>query len=138
MSEVPASSSQPRFFVDRSLGKQAVQLLREADFDLITLGEYYGEQEGQRIKDETWLQLAGENGWPVLTADTQIRFKAAEKKALIDYKAQLFVLPSKKDLKAEEEAERFITHKNDIEKKCAEEGPFVVSVTQKGLQMRKI
>lgn len=135
---MPASSSQLKFFLDRSLGKQVAQLLRAAEFDLITLGEYYGEQEGQRVQDEAWLQLCGENGWPVLTADTQIKYKASEKKALIDYKAQLFVLPSKKDLTAEEEAARFIAHKDAIEKKCAEEGPFVVSVTQKSLQMRKI
>lgn len=135
---MPASSSQLKFFVDRSLGKQVAQLLREADFDLITLGEYYGEREGQRVKDETWLQMAGENRWPVLTADTKIRYRVSEKKALTDHKAQLFMLPSKKNLTAGEEAERFITHKDAIEKKCAEEGPFVVSVTQKGLQARKI
>lgn len=73
MSIVPASSSQLKFFVDRSLGKEVPQLLREADFDLITLDEYYGDSKGQSVKDETWLQMAGENGWPVLTADTKIR-----------------------------------------------------------------
>ena len=79
---MPASSSQLKFFLDRSLGKQVAQLLRAAEFDLITLGEYYGEQEGQRVQDKAWLQLCGENGWPVLTADTQIKYKASEKKGL--------------------------------------------------------
>ena len=138
MSVVPASSSQLKFFVDRSLGKEVPQLLREAGFDLITLDEYYGDSEGQSVKDETWLQMAGENGWPVLTADTRIRYRASEKEALIDSKVRLFVLPSKKDLTADEEAERFITHKNAIENKCAKEGPFVISVTQKGLLVREI
>lgn len=82
--------------------------------------------------------MAGKNGWPVLTADTKIRYRASEKEALLNSKVLLFVLPSKKDLTADEEAERFIAHKNAIEKKCAEEGPFVISVTQKGLQMREI
>lgn len=135
---MPASSSQLKFFVDRSLGKEVPQLLREAGFDLITLDEYYGDIEGQSVKDETWLQMTGENGWPVLTADTKIRYRASEKEALIDSKVRLFVLPSKKDLIADEEAERFIIHKNAIEKKCVEEGPFVISVTQKGLQVREI
>lgn len=132
-----ASSSQLKFFVDRSFGNKVPQLLREAGFDLTTLSEHYGNTEGQSIKDETWLQLAGENRWPILTADTKIRYRASEKKALIDYKAQVFMLPSK-NLPATQEAERFITHKNAIEKKCAQEGPFVISVTKQRLQTLKI
>ena len=130
---VSTSSLQLKFFVDRSLGKKVPKLLRRAEFDLITLGEYYGEIDGQSVQDETWLQLAGENGWPVLTADDKIRFRKIEKEALINYKAQVFVLPSRKNMKAKDEAERFISHKKDIEKKCEQDGPFAFSVRKDGL-----
>ena len=53
MSVVPASSSQLKFFVDRSLGKQVAQLLRKAGFDLITLDEYYGDSEGDEVAMST-------------------------------------------------------------------------------------
>jgi hypothetical protein len=55
------------FFVDRSLGRLRVPaLLRANGWSLMTLSEHYGLPADEAVSDVEWLQLAGEQGWPVL------------------------------------------------------------------------
>ena len=48
------------FFIDRSLGRHQVpQALRAVGLTVHTMAEVYGEQAGQRLKDEDWLEDVG-------------------------------------------------------------------------------
>lgn len=61
------------FFIDRSLGRHQVpQALREAGLTVHTMAEVYGEQAGQRLKDDVWLEDVGRRGWIVLMKDDAI------------------------------------------------------------------
>ncbi|GAA1008212.1 hypothetical protein Aple_070820 [Acrocarpospora pleiomorpha] len=59
---------QPKFFVDRSLGRVAVPgLLRAAGWDLITLAEHYGVPEDEQVEDTRWIEDSAKLGWAVHT-----------------------------------------------------------------------
>ena len=50
---------QPRFFIDRSLGRKAVpEALRSSGWQLITLAEHYGMPADERVADTEWIQEA--------------------------------------------------------------------------------
>jgi PIN like domain len=65
---VPPPAPQPRFFLDRSLGRIAVPaLLRAAGWDLVTLSEHYGIPDDEHISDIEWIGVAAGRGWAILT-----------------------------------------------------------------------
>lgn len=85
----------PRFFVDRSLGRIRVPaFLRESGWALVTLSEHYGVPQDEDVDDVAWLRLAGEQGWPVLMKDERIKYRAAERRALIVHDVRAFCLTS--------------------------------------------
>jgi hypothetical protein len=71
---VSPPEQQPKFFLDRSLGRVAIPALLRADgWELVTLAEHYGVPEDERIADTEWIQDAAEHGWPILMKDKRIR-----------------------------------------------------------------
>ena len=119
----------PHFFVDRSLGGVTVpRLLREADWELTTLVEHYGKPADEDVADVDWLALAGQNNWPVLMKDEKIRYRAAERAALVDAGVRAFCLASG-NLKSADMAELFIQHRATIWQRASGDGPglWVVS-----------
>ena len=76
----------PEIFLDRSLGRvQVPTLLRAAGLRVRTLAEEYGVPDDETIADLEWLAHAGRSGWPVLMKDERIRYRAAEKDAVITF-----------------------------------------------------
>jgi hypothetical protein len=64
----------PELFLDRSLGRRQVpELLRAHGLLVHPLAEVYGIPADETIKDETWLERAGREGWAVLMKDEKIR-----------------------------------------------------------------
>jgi hypothetical protein len=49
---------------------------------LVTLAEHYGMPADEKVRDATWLQLAGERGWVALMKDSHLRFNRAEREAV--------------------------------------------------------
>jgi hypothetical protein len=99
---VPTPEPQPKFFLDRSLGRVAVPaLLRAAGWNLVTLAEHYGVPEDEQVADTTWIQDAATCGWPILMKDKRIRYRRAEIDAVIQYQAQCFVMADIAVLRAE-------------------------------------
>jgi hypothetical protein len=48
---------QPRFFLDRSLGRKAVpEALRAGGWNIVTLAEHYGTPADERVADVDWIQ----------------------------------------------------------------------------------
>lgn len=119
----------PHFFVDRSLGSVTVpRLLREADWELTTLAEHYGKPADEHVADVDWLALAGQNHWAVLMKDEKVRYRAAERAALVDAGVRAFCLASG-NLKSADMAKLFIQHRATIWQRASgdEPGLWVVS-----------
>lgn len=124
----------PDFFVDRSLGRRQVpDLLRSAGVRLRTLAEVYGVPADEAVEDVDWLARAGNEGWPVLMKDERIRYRAAEREALVTHGVQAFCL-SRGDLRAAEMAAAYIRVFSRIIVACDEPGPFLYVVSSAGLR----
>ena len=119
---------QPKFFLDRSLGRVAVpSLLRAAGWDLVTLAEHYGVPNDERVSDPEWIRDAAVRGWPILMKDKRIRYRKAEIDAVIQYQARCFVI-TKGDLSSGEMASRLLTVGQAIFDVAAQPGPYIYAV----------
>ena len=125
---------QPRFFIDRSLGRRQVPLLlRDNGWSVITLAEHYGIPADETVADTEWLRPAGVNGWPVLMKDDRIRYRAAEREALLSHDVRAFCLTSG-NLTAAEMAGSLIIQRDQIWQLAQEPGPAVFAVTRNSLR----
>ncbi len=115
----------PHFFVDRSLGAvQVPQLLRSAGSTLTTLVEHYGKPADESVMDVDWLALCGEQGWPVLMKDEKIRYRAAERDALLEAGVTAFCLASG-NLRSSAMAEIFIQHQEVVWERATASGAAI-------------
>lgn len=128
---MPAS---PEFFVDRSLGRIRVpQALREAGWSLRTLAEVYGIPGDETVTDVEWLEVAGQRGWPVLMKDDRIRYRQAERNALVGSEVTAFCLTSG-NLRAEQMAGYFLSNQAAIWKASAQSGPSLYAVSASAIR----
>lgn len=119
---------QPKFFLDRSLGRVAVPaLLREAGWLLVTLAEHYGTPDDEQVPDTQWIRDAATQGWPILMKDKRIRYRRAEIDAVIEHRAQCFVI-TRGDLSSAEMADRFLACGRAIFEAVAVPGPYIYAV----------
>lgn len=124
----------PPLFLDRSLGRRQVpELLRASGLQLQTLSEVYGIPADEDVADVAWLELAGSRGWPVLMKDERIRYRAAERDALVAHGVRAFCLTSG-NLRAAEMAVQFLAVIDEIADACARPGPFLYAVSGRGLR----
>jgi len=123
----------PPLFLDRSLGRRQVpELLRAAGLQLQTLSEVYGIPADEDVSDVDWLELAGGHGWPVLMKDERIRYRPAERDALLMNEVKGFCLTSG-NLRAAEMADQFLAVIDSVADACVEPGPFLYAVSVRGL-----
>jgi len=124
----------PLFFVDRSLGRvRDPSLLRAADWSLVTLSEHYGVPQDEAVVDVEWLQLAGLEGWPVLMKDERIKYRTAERHALIAHDVRAFCLTSG-NLTAQAMADCFIRHQDRIWSESTGDWPALFAVSRAGIR----
>lgn len=124
----------PELFLDRSLGRRQVpDLLRAAGLHLQTLAEVYGVPADETIADVEWLARAGHEGWVVLMKDDRIRYRPAERAALIDHRVRAFCLTSG-NLRAAEMAQLYLAVLGKIVSACTAPGPFLYAVARSGLR----
>ena len=68
-----------RFFIDRALGAHLVpSALRRAGWNIVTMRERYGEQQGQITGDTIWIREATAAGECILTKDARVATRPAE------------------------------------------------------------
>ncbi|HEX9993036.1 MAG TPA: hypothetical protein VGB14_08935 [Acidimicrobiales bacterium] len=124
----------PDLFLDRSLGRIAVpRLLRDAGLRLTTLAEHYGVPADESVGDEEWLELAGARGWVVFMKDARVRYRPAEREAVLRHRVRCFCLTSQ-SLPAAEMAARFVTNLPRITAACRRPGPFLYAVHPRRLE----
>lgn len=84
-------STEPIFFIDRSLGKrQVAEALRSAGAKV----EVHDAHFAQDALDTEWLPEVAERNWIVLTKDEKIGYRALEQVAVAQANARVFVLVS--------------------------------------------
>ena len=93
----------------------------------------YGIPADQSVKDEEWLRDAGRQVWVVLMKDDRIRYRQAERDALISSRVRAFSLASG-NLTSVQMADCFLSHQVGIYDGCQDAGPFVVAVSAKVLR----
>lgn len=124
----------PHFFVDRSLGRKQVPVaLRNAGWDLVTLAEHYGIPADQAVEDVTWLELAGGHRWPVLMKDERIRYRPAERAAVIGHGVRAFYLTSG-NLSGRQMADLVTANQTAIWNRAVEDGPALFAVSPSGVR----
>ena len=132
---MPPHEQQPKFFLDRSLGRIAVPArLRAADWDLVTLAEHYGTPADEQIADVQWIEDAAIHGWPILMKDKRIRYRRTEIDAVVQHEAQCFVI-TRGDLTSAMMADRFQASKRAIYEAVNEPGPFIYAVHSDRLEL---
>ena len=131
---MPHPDGLPDLFIDRSLGRHQVPaLLRSAGLRLVTLAERYGVPADESIEDERWIRDAGERGEAVFMKDEQIRYRPAEKMAIVTYSVRAFCL-SRRDLTAPAMADLFLGHLDAIVRVCRDHQAGVFVVSQAGVR----
>jgi predicted nuclease of predicted toxin-antitoxin system len=76
------------FFFDRSMGRKIPAALHQLGIDAIAHDDHFA----QNTPDSVWLSSVGRRGWVVITKDDRIRFRPAERRALIDHGVGCFVV----------------------------------------------
>jgi predicted nuclease of predicted toxin-antitoxin system len=115
------------FFLDRNLGKHTIaDALRQAGAEV----QIHDDHFRQGAEDVEWLPVVGQRRWIVLTKDTQIRYRALERAALMQAGGRAFVLTAG-NLSAREMAEVFIKALPAIRRFVANhQPPFIAKVTR--------
>jgi hypothetical protein len=132
---VPHPDGLPDLFVDRSLGRiQLPDLLRQAGLRLTTLAERYGIPADQDVADERWIKDAGELGEVVLMKDERIRYRPAEKAAIVTWNVRAFCL-ARRDLTAPVMATLFLDHLDGMAHACRAHASGIFIVTKGGVRV---
>ena len=93
------------------------------------MAEHYGERIGQEVSDVGWLDLAGRNGWSALMKDERIRYRLAERAAVLKHGVRAFYLTSA-NLTAHAMADRFIGRRELIWDLAQRGGPGLFAVSE--------
>ncbi|GAA1742722.1 hypothetical protein [Microcella frigidaquae] len=128
-----------RFFTDRSLGDHVVpEALRAAGWVVVSMRERYGNLTAQSLADIDWITDATAEGEVLLTGDKAIAKRPLEAQAVVESGARVFALGSSQ-LTGPQKAQRFIDQQPVIARRAqGQAGPYVVSVTARGLVTLKL
>jgi len=83
----------PVYFCDRNLGKRFGQELRRQGLVV----ELHDDHFPQNMPDEHLLRHVAAQGWVILTLDKRMRYRPAEKAAILRYNASVILLPLPKN-----------------------------------------
>ena len=83
----------PVYFCDRNLGKRFGQELRRQGLVV----ELHDDHFPQDMPDEDLLRHVAAQGWVILTLDKRMRYREAEKAAILRYQARVILLPLPKN-----------------------------------------
>ena len=127
---MPPQDRQPKFFIDRSLGRVAVPAaLRKAGWDVVTLAEHYGMPRDEEVADTELIADAASRNWPILMKDKRIRQPQCGDRRRRTHKAKCFVI-TRGDLTSADMVRRFTTNKQAIFRAATLPGPYIYSVQQ--------
>lgn len=117
------------FLVDRCLGRSVHRRLEEAHPDHIF--KHGDDCFPQDAEDREWIEVAGKEGWVVLTADGRIRYHELERAAVEAGKLRMFLL-TVANAGREEKASILVGALPRIVARCETPGPWIVKVYKEG------
>ena len=115
-------------FVDRSLGRKTPRALKAREYDVIAHDDVFA----QNTDDEHWLPEVGRRGWIVLTKDDHIRFRPAERDALITFKVGCFTMMRRNDTWEQPRDSLLLAWPRIEEIGTSETRPFIYAIYQDG------
>ncbi len=116
------------YFVDRSLGRKIPRALKARGYDVIAHDDVFA----QNTDDEHWLPEVGRRGWMILTKDDRIRFRPAERDALMTFKVGCFTMMRHNDTWEQLRDSLFLAWPHIEEISASEARPFMYAVYQDG------
>jgi hypothetical protein len=120
---------EPRFFFDRNLGKRVPEALEKEGW----LVEKHDDHFSPDTPDEVLFRAVSDRDWIFITQDKRIRFRAAERRALLDYGLRTFSLVSTANLSAQDTIEVLRrAHEAMVQTVADVDGPFVVGIYKDG------
>ncbi|MDF2444633.1 MAG: hypothetical protein JWR01_2836 [Subtercola sp.] len=99
--------------------------------------ERYGSVIAQALSDIDWIRDATAEGEVLLTGDKAIAKRPLEARAVASASARVFAL-GKNQLTGTQKAERLLRHERAIFRRASRYGPYVVSISERGLETLKL
>lgn len=130
--------TRPRFLLDRSLGgRRLVAVLREAEWDAVTLAEQFGDARAQRMADEEWIGEGTAAGFVLLAKDHRLASRPLEARAVYMHNARIVAF-ARGDITADDMGHLCLTHAAAIDRIATVHPPFVFSLSQHGLHRKRL
>ncbi|MCL2783408.1 MAG: hypothetical protein FWD80_05480 [Propionibacteriaceae bacterium] len=124
-SSEPILPSRPKILIDHSLGRVAIPaFFRSLGYETTTILEMFGRTD---VRDVDWIEEAGRAGLVVAHKDARIRYRPAERQAVLAAKLRMLCLTSG-NLTAQDQVEYFRTNMAAIEKWWPKPGPWILAV----------
>jgi hypothetical protein len=99
--------------------------------------ERYGVVTAQSLADIEWIRDATDEGEVLLTGDKAIAKRPIEARAVVAAGARVFAL-GKNQLTGAQKARRLLDHERALFRHAERPGPYVYSVSERGLQELKL
>lgn len=123
------------YFIDRSLGKVAAQILRDSRATV----ELHDDHFPQATPDEKLLPAVAEKGRLFITKDKRIRRRTLERDAVIDSNLRVFVLAATKNMTGKQMGELLVRHRVKIERLGRKQPPpFIAGVYESGIVLYEL
>ena len=79
--------------------------------------------------DQDWIPVVARENWTIITRDTAIQRRTAEKAAVSQHGAKMFAIAAPGNLHTWDLLRITVRHWDAIEASCDEEGPFIYRLT---------
>lgn len=130
--------AEARFLLDRSVGgRLLVARLRDAEWDVRTLAEEYGNGRAQAMRDEEWIAAGTHAGPILLTKDHRVASRPLEALAIVRNAARVVAI-ARGNLTAQMMGDLGPTHEQAIHRLALKEPPFVYSLGRAGLTPNRL
>ncbi|MCL2472028.1 MAG: hypothetical protein FWF25_09890 [Propionibacteriaceae bacterium] len=103
---------------------------RSAGYQTTTIFELFGRTD---VADVEWIGEAGRLDYVVAHKDAKIRYRPAERQAVLSAKLRMLCLASG-NMKAEEQVECFRANMAAIERWWSRPGPWILAVRRNGVE----
>lgn len=123
------------FFIDRSLGRAAGLMMREAG----AVVELHDDHFAQDTSDADLLPQIGQRGWLFITKDKRIRHRTLERDAVVAAKLRVFVLAATKNMTGLQMGELLLRQRTKIERLARKQPPpFIAGVYEDAVRLFEI
>lgn len=127
-----------RFLLDRSVGGRAlVSRLREANWDVRTLAEAYGDARAQTMRDEEWISEGTLAGFILVTKDHRVATRPLEAQAIHAAGARVVTF-ARGDITAATMGDMCLEFAEALHNLARANPPFVISLSRGGLRRKKL